>query len=153
MRFRFPKCLSFHWSLAIGQPRMILDPLSNILTKDTGVIGGLSIVDRNGLILLHCSVSWCCALWKPYKASPYITHSADYILFQSFVIRGYIPNNQKIKMGLDSCFRPSFFFFFCFFFLFFFCLFFFLIFCFFFLFFLFLFFFFCFVFFNPLGHF
>ena len=41
------------------------------------------------------------------KASPYIIHSADYILFQSFEIRGYILNNQKILIGLDICFRPS----------------------------------------------
>ena len=39
----------------------------------------------------------------------YIIHSADYILFQSFEIRGYILNNQKILIGLDACFRPSFF--------------------------------------------
>ena len=41
--------------------------------------------------------------------SPYIIRSADYILFQSFEIRGYILNNQKILTGLDSCFRPPFF--------------------------------------------
>ena len=31
------------------------------------------------------------------------------ILFQSFEIRGYILNNQKFLIGLDTCFRPSFF--------------------------------------------
>ena len=35
--------------------------------------------------------------------------SADYISFQSFEIREYILNNQKFLIGLDSCFRPSFF--------------------------------------------
>ena len=33
--------------------------------------------------------------------------SADYILFQSFEIRGYILNNHKILIGLDSCFKSS----------------------------------------------
>ena len=41
--------------------------------------------------------------------SPYMTHSADYILFQSFMFRGYIRNNQKIVIALDSCSRSSFF--------------------------------------------
>ena len=43
------------------------------------------------------------------KVSPYIIHSADLILFQSFEIRGYILNNQIILVGLDSCSRSSFF--------------------------------------------
>ena len=43
------------------------------------------------------------------KSPPYIIHSADYILFQSFEIRGYILNNQEILPGLDSCFRLCFF--------------------------------------------
>ena len=41
------------------------------------------------------------------KASPYIIRSADYILFQSFEIRRYILNNQKISIGVDSCFKSS----------------------------------------------
>ena len=39
---------------------------------------------------------------------PYIIHSADYIFFQSFEIRGYSLNNQKILIGLDSCSRITF---------------------------------------------
>ena len=39
---------------------------------------------------------------------PYIIHGADYILFQSIEMRGYILNNQKISVGLDSCSRSSF---------------------------------------------
>ena len=42
------------------------------------------------------------------KSLPYIIHSADYILFQSFDIRGYILNNQEILIGLDPCFRLCF---------------------------------------------
>ena len=34
-----------------------------------------------------------------------LIHSADYILFQSFEIREYILNNQKILIDLDSCSR------------------------------------------------
>ena len=37
------------------------------------------------------------------NASPYIIHSADFILFPSFEIRGYILNNQEILIGLDCC--------------------------------------------------
>ena len=37
-----------------------------------------------------------------FRDSTSAFHSADYILFQSFVIRGYILNNQKIFIGLDS---------------------------------------------------
>ena len=48
----------------------------------------------------------CCV--EAVKSLPYIIRSADYILFQSFEIRGYILNNQKILIGLESCFRPSF---------------------------------------------
>ena len=33
--------------------------------------------------------------------------SGVYLLFQSFEIGGYILNNQKSLIGLDSCFRPS----------------------------------------------
>ena len=33
--------------------------------------------------------------------------SADYILFLSFEIRGYILNNHKILIGLESCFKSS----------------------------------------------
>ena len=47
----------------------------------------------------------CCAVWRP----PYIIHYADYILFKSFEIVGYILTNQKILIGLDSCSRSSFF--------------------------------------------
>ena len=36
-------------------------------------------------------------------------HSADYILFQSFEIRGYFLKNQNISIGLDSYFKSSFF--------------------------------------------
>ena len=43
------------------------------------------------------------------RKKPYIIHIADYILFQSFEIRGYILTNQKILIGLESCFGSSFF--------------------------------------------
>ena len=51
--------------------------------------------------------------WVPeakvfWDAKGVIIHSADYILFKFSEIGGYILNNQKILIGLDSCFRPSF---------------------------------------------
>ena len=45
---------------------------------------------------------------KALKTCTYIANSAAYILFQSFVTRAYILNNQKVLIGLNSCFRPSF---------------------------------------------
>ena len=35
--------------------------------------------------------------------------SPESVAIQSFEIRGYILNDQKILIGLDSCFGPSFF--------------------------------------------
>ena len=46
---------------------------------------------------------------RPLNVTPYIIHSADYILFQSFEVRGYILNKQKILIGLNYCSRSSFF--------------------------------------------
>ena len=42
------------------------------------------------------------------KKPPLTSSIVQIINFQSFEIRGYILNNQKISIGLDSCFRPSF---------------------------------------------
>ena len=55
----------------------------------------------NAYILLpcHCSSEFLYGLCR-VKASSYIIHIADYILFQSFEIRGYILNNKKILIGL-----------------------------------------------------
>ena len=44
-------------------------------------------------IWLHCS--WCCAVWRPLNVSPYINHSAVYILFWSFEISDNILRNKK----------------------------------------------------------
>ena len=43
----------------------------------------------------------CCVAALNYF--PYIIHSADFILLQSYDIGGYILNKQKIIFGLDSC--------------------------------------------------
>ena len=50
---------------------------------------------------------WYLKALKDHNMGLYVD-SADYILFQSFEIRGYILNNQKISTGLDSCFRSLF---------------------------------------------
>ena len=63
----------------------------------------------NSLRFIFTSLQLVLCRVEAVKASPYIIHSADYILFQSFEIRGYIMNNQEILIGLDSCFRSCFF--------------------------------------------
>ena len=42
----------------------------------------------------HCS--WCCAVWQPKKAAPYIVHSAVYIFLFGPLRYGNILRNQKI---------------------------------------------------------
>ena len=63
---------------------------------------------RNSLRFIFTSLQLVLCSVEAVKVSPYIIHSADYIKFQSFEIKGYILNNQKILICLDSCSRSSF---------------------------------------------
>ena len=66
------------------------------------------LIHSNYLRLIDFSLQLVLCRVKAVKSLPYIIHSRDHILFQSFEIRRYILNYWKNLIGLDSCSRLSF---------------------------------------------
>ena len=71
----------------------------NARTSNNGVFNETNKLNRNSVSFMYTSNDClnCIA----------VIHSADYILFQSFEIRGYILTNQKMFIGLNFCSRSS----------------------------------------------